>query len=95
MVHQRASKAQTAIELPSGATAGRLKAQAAMEYLVTYGWALLILFVVVAYLLTSGAFSANSFASCSEPTIAAKCMGIATVGLMARAALTASSAVMT
>ena len=34
-----------------------------MEYLVTYGWALLVLFVVVAYLLTSGAFSANSFAS--------------------------------
>ncbi|MCX6771582.1 MAG: hypothetical protein NTX79_06005 [Candidatus Micrarchaeota archaeon] len=34
-----------------------------MEYLVTYGWALLVLFVVVAYLLTSGAFSANSFAA--------------------------------
>ncbi|MFA5930450.1 MAG: hypothetical protein WC861_06220 [Candidatus Micrarchaeia archaeon] len=39
------------------------KGQAAMEYLVTYGWALLILFVVVAYLLTSGAFSASSFAA--------------------------------
>lgn len=34
-----------------------------MEYLVTYGWALMVLFVVVAYLLTTGAFSANSFAS--------------------------------
>lgn len=34
-----------------------------MEYLVTYGWALLALFVVVAYLIASGAFSANSFAS--------------------------------
>ena len=39
------------------------KGQAAMEYLVTYGWALLILFIVVAYLLTSGAFSAGSFAA--------------------------------
>ncbi len=34
-----------------------------MEYLVTYGWALLALFVVVAYLISSGVFSANSFAS--------------------------------
>ncbi len=41
----------------------RFVGQAAMEYLVTYGWALLVLFVVVAYLLTSGAFSANSFAA--------------------------------
>jgi len=39
------------------------RAQAAMEYLVTYGWALLVLLAVVAYLLTSGAFSANSFAA--------------------------------
>ena len=52
---------QAAIER-SGA-ARRLSGQAAMEYLVTYGWALLVLFVVVAYLLTSGAFSANSFAA--------------------------------
>ncbi|MFA6214665.1 MAG: hypothetical protein WC717_05310 [Candidatus Micrarchaeia archaeon] len=37
--------------------------QAAMEYLVTYGWALLALFVVVAYLIATGAFSANSFAA--------------------------------
>jgi len=34
-----------------------------MEYLVTYGWALLVLFVVLAYLLTSGAFSSNSFST--------------------------------
>jgi hypothetical protein len=34
-----------------------------MEYLVTYGWALLVLFVVVAYLFASGAFSASGFAS--------------------------------
>ena len=34
-----------------------------MEYLVTYGWALLVLFIVVAYLLATGAFSSNSFAA--------------------------------
>ena len=62
MAPQRARKAQAAIESASP-TAGSLRAQAAMEYLVTYGWALLVLFVVVAYLLTSGAFSANSFAA--------------------------------
>jgi hypothetical protein len=39
------------------------KAQAAMEYLVTYGWALLVLFVVVGYLISSGAFSASTFAT--------------------------------
>jgi len=54
---------QAAIDSHSRASAGSLKAQAAMEYLVTYGWALLILFIVVAYLLASGAFSANSFAA--------------------------------
>ena len=57
----RRSSGQAAIER-SGA-AGSLKAQAAMEYLVTYGWALLVLFVVVAYLVASGAFSASSFAA--------------------------------
>ncbi len=34
-----------------------------MEYLVTNGWALLALFVVIALLLTSGAFSASSYAA--------------------------------
>jgi len=37
------------------------RAQAAMEYLMTYGWALLALFLVVAFLLSSGAFSFSSF----------------------------------
>lgn len=35
--------------------------QAAMEYLVTYGWALLALFMVVAFLFSSGVFSTGSF----------------------------------
>ena len=59
----RSLQGQAAIELPSGATARSLKAQAAMEYLVTYGWALLALFVVVGYLFSTGAFSANNFAA--------------------------------
>ncbi|VVB99241.1 Uncharacterised protein [uncultured archaeon] len=40
-----------------------LKGQAMMEYLVTYGWALLALLFVVAFLLASGAFSPNSFST--------------------------------
>lgn len=32
-----------------------------MEYLVTYGWALLALFVVIAFLVSTGAFSSSSF----------------------------------
>ena len=59
----RPLRAQAAIDSRCCASAGSLKGQAAMEYLVTYGWALLILFIVVAYLLTSGAFSASSFAA--------------------------------
>lgn len=43
------------------ATARSLKAQAAMEYLVTYGWALLALVFVIALLFGTGAFSVNSF----------------------------------
>lgn len=40
-----------------------LKGQAMMEYLVTYGWALLALFLVIALLIASGAFSPNSFST--------------------------------
>ncbi|MFA6328681.1 MAG: hypothetical protein WCY41_04515 [Candidatus Micrarchaeia archaeon] len=57
------TKGQAALEPRHASAAGGLKAQAAMEYLVTYGWALLVLVIAVAYLLSSGAFSANSFAS--------------------------------
>ena len=53
-------KGQAAIE-SAAPTARRLRGQAAMEYLVTYGWALLALFAVIAILLSSGAFSTNSF----------------------------------
>ena len=37
--------------------------QAAMEYLVTYGWALLALFAVVAVLVSTGAFSSSNFST--------------------------------
>lgn len=41
-----------------------LKSQAAMEYLITYGWAILILVLVVAALFTLGVFSTNN-----QPTV--------------------------
>lgn len=50
-----------------------MKAQAAMEYLVTYGWALLALLVVLVALVSSGIFSASHFISdeCSfQPNLA-------------------------
>jgi hypothetical protein len=40
---------------------GSSKGQAAMEYLVTYGWALLLLVAIIAALLASGVFSASAF----------------------------------
>lgn len=43
--------------------ASYFRGQAMMEYLVTYGWALLALFLVVALLVASGAFSPNSFST--------------------------------
>ena len=41
--------------------AGKMRGQAMMEYLVTYGWAILMLVLVIGLLVSSGAFSANSF----------------------------------
>ena len=60
-------RAQAAIESCLGTTARSLKAQAAMEYLVTYGWALLALLFVIALLIGTGAFSVSNF-STSECT---------------------------
>ncbi len=50
-----------AIECRAGTA--RLRGQAMMEYLVTYGWAILALFLVIALLIASGAFSSNSFSA--------------------------------
>ncbi|RLI98247.1 MAG: hypothetical protein DRO99_01185 [Candidatus Aenigmatarchaeota archaeon] len=41
------------------------KAQAAMEYLMTYGWAILIVIIVVAALYAMGVFTATSPVACS------------------------------
>ena len=41
----------------------QIRGQAAMEYLVTYGWALIALFAVVAFLIASDAFSASNYAT--------------------------------
>lgn len=43
------------------------KAQAAMEYLMTYGWAILILVVVVAALFAMGVFKTGTTVPCSNP----------------------------
>lgn len=46
-------KGQAAVERPS-ATARNLKGQAAVEYIMTYGWAILALIIIVGVLLGSG-----------------------------------------
>lgn len=54
-------RGQATIESNCCSTARRLRGQATMEYLVTYGWALLALFAVVAILISTGAFSSSNF----------------------------------
>ncbi|MGC8478929.1 MAG: hypothetical protein ACP5NE_03320, partial [Candidatus Micrarchaeia archaeon] len=44
-----------------------LKAQSAMEYLMTYGWAILIIAVVLGALFQLGVFNANNFAPKAPP----------------------------
>ena len=68
----RKIKGQAKIEQPRVA-ARRLKGQAAMEYLFTYGWALLILVAVIIAILATGVFNPSYFVSeeCSiQPDIA-------------------------
>ena len=43
----------------------RNKAQTAMEYLMTYGWAILIIIVVIAALYSLGVFSVKTSVACS------------------------------
>jgi len=59
----QAFSGQVAARLPCGATSGNLAGQVAMEYLVTYGWAFLALFAVLAILFASGFFSSSSFST--------------------------------
>ena len=44
-----------------------VKAQSAMEYLMTYGWAILIIAIVLAALFQLGVFSSNTFAPKASP----------------------------
>ncbi len=44
-----------------------MKAQSAMEYLMTYGWAILIIAVVLGALFQLGVFNGNNFASKAPP----------------------------
>jgi Concanavalin A-like lectin/glucanases superfamily len=44
-----------------------LKAQSAMEYLMTYSWALIIIVVVLASLYALGFFNSNTFAARAQP----------------------------
>ncbi len=53
-------RAQEAIGWPEKtATSGNLKGQAAIEYLMTYGWAILALVIVIGVLISTGALSPN------------------------------------
>ena len=45
----------------------RLKSQSAMEYLMTYGWAILIIAVVLGALFSLGVFNGNNFAPKASP----------------------------
>jgi len=49
------------------------KAQAAMEYLITYGWAVLIMIVVVGALFYLGIFTSPSISTCSFETSGFTC----------------------
>ena len=48
-------------------TKARAKAQSAMEYLMTYGWAILIIAVLLGALFQLGVFNANNFAPKAPP----------------------------
>jgi len=47
--------------------AARIKSQSAMEYLMTYGWMLLIIVVVVAVLLSLGIFNPSNLSGKAQP----------------------------
>ncbi|MGC8662613.1 MAG: hypothetical protein ACP5RT_02395, partial [Candidatus Micrarchaeia archaeon] len=48
-------------------TKAKARAQSAMEYLMTYGWAILIIAVVLGALFQLGVFNANNFAPKALP----------------------------
>ena len=56
------------------------KAQAAMEYLITYGWAVLIMLVVIGVLFYLGVFSPKPPTSCTFGTSGFSCYAFKLVG---------------
>ena len=80
----RLARGQSAIESPS-ATARQLHGQSAMEFLMTYGWAILIMLVVISILFYLGVFSPETVSpkSCVLPA-GFSCYGykIATGGVL-------------
>jgi hypothetical protein len=69
-----ARRGQAAIE-SAAPTAGALHAQAAMEYLMTYGWALLVIVIVIAILIIMNPFSAPQ--TCRFDSVGFACNNIA------------------
>ncbi|MEM0146940.1 MAG: hypothetical protein QW091_01495 [Candidatus Micrarchaeaceae archaeon] len=67
-----------------------MKAQSAMEYLMTYGWAILIIAVVLGALFSLGVFNAGSFlgsqcllqAGFSCPSLSMTTSGVLTINLL-------------
>ncbi len=55
------------IRPPRGAPASRVKSQSAMEYLMTYGWAILVIAVVLGILFQLGVFGNADIAPKSQP----------------------------
>ncbi|MEM3215754.1 MAG: hypothetical protein QXS17_02470, partial [Candidatus Micrarchaeaceae archaeon] len=53
--------------MPSARGVPAVKSQSAMEYLMTYGWAILIIAVVLGALFELGVFSSNTFAPKASP----------------------------
>jgi len=62
-------KGQSAIESPA-ATARQLRGQSAMEYLMTYGWAILVIITVIAVLFYIGVLNPKNLTptSCTFPS---------------------------
>ncbi len=63
----------------------KMRGQAAMEYLMTYGWALLILVVVIGVLFSMGVFNPQNYMSeeCSfQPSLPCKGTSLTKVGTL-------------
>jgi hypothetical protein len=54
-------KGQAALESHSGATARHLRGQAALDFLMTYGWAIALVVIVAAALFSLGIFDMSNF----------------------------------